>query len=486
MTTGRTLSLLKFGFLVLVMFFSSIATSYEIAPFLTKERFTGDYSEMQKRRVVRVLVSADLGFYYLDNGHPEGTVSNMLTLFETFINKHSKNPMRLQIIPVTRDLLLPALTAGIGDIAASNLSITDYRKKEVAFSTPIVDGITEYLVTRNNHEKITRVQQLANKKIWVRPTSSYYHSLLRINDQLKRLGLSPMRIFFIEETMQDFELLEMLRADMLTMTVLDSDKADFWTMVMKDIKVQKQFPLRENAKIGWAFRQDSPQLKNILNQFITLNKVGTLNGNIIYNRYLHSTAWFNQLLNKKNIENFKNLESSFTHYADMYTLNWLMITAQAYQESRLDQSMRSSVGAIGIMQVMPQTAREPYINIPNIYEVNNNIHAGVKYMRFIIDNYFNDQNVDAMNRFYFALASYNAGPTRIKNLRKKAGAQGFNPNLWFNNVDIVVQKHVGMQPVVYVGNIYRYYTIYRQIYSLNNSALQVTTFYQTPMVIPSH
>jgi membrane-bound lytic murein transglycosylase MltF len=472
--------------LVLSLGLSSPIKSFEIAPFITQARFTGDWDVIKKRGVLRVLVSADLGFYYLDNGHPEGAIANMLSVFEWHLLKQTNYGIRLEVIPVTRDLLLPALVNGIGDIAASNLTVTPYRKNEVNFSTPILSGINEYLISKKDTPPITKLSDLAHKAVWVRPSASYYHSLLKLNVQLKQQGLSPMRIHFLEETLQDFEVLEMLQAEMIDLTVLDSDKADFWKQVMKDLRFHSQFPIRKNASISWAFRQQSPQLTKLINTFIENNRIGTVNGNLIYNRYLKRTDWFEKLINPQNVQQFKVLEKSFTHFAERYQLNWLMLTAQAYQESGLDQNQRSSVGAIGIMQVMPQTAKEPYINIPDIYNVNNNIHAGAKYMRFIIDNYFNDQNVDKMNQFYFALASYNAGPTRIRNLRKKAKAQGFDPNLWFNNVDIVVRQHVGIQPITYVGNIYRYYTIYRQIYSLNNSALQVIPFSQTPTVIPSH
>lgn len=471
---------------VLCLGFATPTHGFEIAPFITKDRFTGDWDTIKKHGVLRVLVSADLGFYYLDNGHPEGAIANMLSVFEWHLLKKTNYGIRLEVIPVTRDLLLPALVNGIGDIVASNITITPYREQEVAFSTPMLSGINEYLVSRKSRSPITKLSQLAHQAVWVRPSASYYHSLLKLNAQLKQQGLSPMRIHFLEETLQDFEVLEMLQSDLIDMTVMDSDKADFWQQVITDLRFHSQFPLRKDASIAWAFRQNSPQLAGIINEFISNNRVGTKIGNLIYNRYLKKTDWFEKLINPQNVKQFKNLESLFTRYANQYDLNWLMLTAQAYQESGLDQNQRSSVGAIGIMQVMPQTAKEPYINIPDIYNVNNNIHAGAKYMRFIIDNYFNDQDVDKMNQFYFALASYNAGPTRIKNLRAKAKTQGFNPDLWFNNVDIVVRQHVGIQPITYVGNIYRYYTIYRQIYSLNNSALQVLPFYQTPTVIPSH
>ena len=134
------------------------------------------------------------------------------------------------------------------------------------------------------------------------------------------------------------------------------------------------------------------------------------------------------------------------------------MAALGYQESQLDQSKRSHVGAIGIMQVMPATAKQ--MRIGNIDQLEPNIHAGVKYVRHLIDTYFNDASVDELNRTLFAFASYNAGPARIRSLRQEAKRQGLNPNIWFNNVERIVAQRIGRETVQYVSNIYKYYIAY--------------------------
>jgi membrane-bound lytic murein transglycosylase MltF len=127
----------------------------------------------------------------------------------------------------------------------------------------------------------------------------------------------------------------------------------------------------------------------------------------------------------------------------------------------LDQSKRSPVGAIGVMQVMPATARDKAVNIPDIDKLESNIHAGIKYNRWVVDNFYNDEAMSPINRQIFAFASYNAGPGRISRLRKEAEEQGLDPNLWFNNVELIAAKRIGRETVQYVANIYKYYLAYQ-------------------------
>jgi membrane-bound lytic murein transglycosylase MltF len=153
----------------------------------------------------------------------------------------------------------------------------------------------------------------------------------------------------------------------------------------------------------------------------------------------------------------------FKKYAGEYGFNYLMIGALAYQESGLDQSKRSPSGAVGVMQVLPTTAKDPNINISDIENLGNNIHAGTKYLRFIVDRYYKDEPMDEVNKMLFAFASYNAGPAKINELRKKASNMGLDPNVWFNNVEIAAAKSIGRETVQYVSNIYKYYISYQMI-----------------------
>ncbi|AJR05523.1 lytic transglycosylase F [Photobacterium gaetbulicola] len=463
-------SALPFLFIIALLL-PSLSNAFQLTP-QAYDRYTGDLPVMEKKRVIRVLVAADLGFYYLDRGQPKGLISEMILLFEKFVTEKTQRKYRIQVIPVHRDQLLPALNAGIGDLVTANLTITPERMRLVDFSRPILNDIQELFITHSTRSPITDIKQLSKKSVWLRASSSYYQSIRRINKRLQKLGKEPMYVHFIEETLQDFEMLQMVQEGIIPMTVLDSHKAEFWDLVNDDLQIHYEYPIRKNGAIGWSFRKNSPEFKALVDEFVENNRRGTLNGNILFNRYLNSKQWFQKVMSPDNIETFKKLEKKFIRYGNMYDINWLIIAAQAYQESGFDQSKRSHAGAIGIMQVLPQTASEPYINIRNIQHIENNIHAGVKYMDFIRENYVDDDETDELNQLYFALASYNAGPNRIRRLRKVAEERGYDPTIWFNNVEVIVKEEVGMEPITYVGNINRYFTIYKQIFSLQNAAGQ--------------
>ena len=111
----------------------------------------------------------------------------------------------------------------------------------------------------------------------------------------------------------------------------------------------------------------------------------------------------------------------------------------------------------------PATARDINVNIPNIEDLESNIHAGVKYLRFLRNRYFEKTSMNEANKTLFTFASYNAGPARIGELRKEAEMAGLDSNVWFRNVEIVAAKRIGRETVQYVSNIYKYYTAYRLI-----------------------
>ena len=135
--------------------------------------------------------------------------------------------------------------------------------------------------------------------------------------------------------------------------------------------------------------------------------------------------------------------------------------AQGYQESTLNQEAKSKVGAVGIMQVMPATGEQ--MKVGDVHELDPNIHAGVKYIRFVVDKYFANEPMDDTNKILFAFAAYNAGSGRIHSLRQEATNKGLDPNVWFDNVEMIAAARIGMETVTYVANIYKYYVAYKLV-----------------------
>jgi len=432
------------------------------------KKWTGDFDRMLKNRVIRALVAYSKTFYFLDHGRQRGLDYDLLKEFEKFLNKkYSTKTLQMHVVfyPVPRDKLVEYLVGGFGDIAVANLTITPERQRQVDFSNPMQTGVKELLVTGPAAPAVTGIDDLAGQKIHVRKSSSYYESLVLLNNSLKKRGKAPLKLIPAEEIFEDEDLLEMVNAGLIPMIVMDSHKAHFWAQIFDKIKVHENIAVRKGGEIAWAFRKNSPKLKATVNEFVKENKKGTLMGNMLLKRYLKSTQYVKNSLDEKELQKFNSMVEYFKKYSAKYDFDYLMIAAQAYQESGLDHSRRSDMGAVGVMQILPSTAADPNVGIPDIENLEKNIHAGIKYLRFIIEQYYRDEPMNDGNKMLFGFASYNAGPARIIGLRKKAAAMGLDPNRWFYNLEVVAAKEIGWETVQYVSNIYKYYVAYRLVFS---------------------
>ncbi|HEY2920202.1 MAG TPA: transglycosylase SLT domain-containing protein [Candidatus Binatia bacterium] len=342
------------------------------------------------------------------------------------------------------------------EIAAGNLTITAERLKLFDFSLPVRDNVSEILVMNKADPALASLDELAGLEVHVRKTSSYYESLRGLNERFRQAGKPQMRLTLVPDELEDEDMMEMVAAGLLRLIVVDDWKAKLWATILPKIQLRPELALRTGAKIGWAVRKDTPKLKAVLDEFVTLNLKGTDRAAIHLATYQRR---FKALHDSTAVHEWKKFEETlafFEKYGGQYGFDHLMLAAQGYQESRLNQSARSRGGAIGIMQVMPATGKQ--LAVGDITKAEPNVHGGTKYMRTLFDRYFKDANFDEQNRTLFAFASYNAGPSRIAKLRVEAKDQGLDPDKWFNNVEIVASKRVGQETVHYVRNIYKYYT----------------------------
>ena len=430
------------------------------------EKWTGDFDGMTERRVIRALVPYSKTFYFLDGATQRGLEYELLKEFEKYINKSLKTKhlkVDVIVIPTKRDRLLPGLVEGLGDIAAGNLTITPERLKQVDFSNPYYKDVDEILMSGPGAPQMQSVDDLSGNEIHVRASSSYYESLQSVNARFQKAGKEPMKLVLADEYLEDEDLLEMMNVDLVPMIIIDSHKGQFWKQIFPNLSLHPDIKIRTGGRIAWAVRKNSPKLKEAINGFMKQHGKGTLMGNILFKRYLKSTKWVQNPLSDAEMQRFKETLQLFQKYAQMYDFDWLVVVALAYQESRIDQSKRSSAGAVGVMQLLPSTAADRNVGVENIEKIENNIHAGVKYLRFIVDRYYADEPMDRLNKGLFAFASYNAGPAKVSKLRKETREMGLDPNVWFRNVEIIAAKRIGRETVQYVSNIYKYYIAYRII-----------------------
>jgi membrane-bound lytic murein transglycosylase MltF len=255
----------------------------------------------------------------------------------------------------------------------------------------------------------------------------------------------------------------MVNAGLLPWAVVDSYKPQLWEGVFTNIVVRDDLVLREGGRTAWAMRKNSPKLKASVDAFLKENRQGTLFGNIMVNRYIRDFDWAANALGDEDYQRFNDLRDIFQRYGEQYGIEYLFAAAQGYQESRLDQSVRSAAGAVGVMQLLPDTAADKNVGIPDIHDVDSNIHAGIKYMDFLRDRYFSDPDITPINQALLALGAYNAGPGRMIRMRAKAEAKGYDPDVWFDNVELIAADEIGRETVQYVSNIYRYYLTYRMV-----------------------
>lgn len=428
------------------------------------KKWQGDYDGMAERRLIRVLVVFNKMGFFIDQGQYRGVSVELLQTFQKFINKGNEDKaLQIDVIflPVYRDQLIPALVEGKGDIAVGNLTITEERLEKVDFSTPFLTGVKEIVITNSKIPQLNTIEDLSGQKIHLRKSSSYYQHAVQLNETFEKKGLKPMEIVEADEYFEDSDLLEMVDAGLIPMVVVDDHKAKFWGEIFKNIRLYPDITINEGGDIGWAFRKSSPKLAETINSFLETTKKGTELGNIVFKKYLQENKWARNALSPEAVERYQAVVELFKKYAVQYDFDYLMTEALAYQESQLDHGKRSPGGAVGIMQLLPDTAAGKNVGIPNIEKLEDNVHAGHKYLRFVQDRYFNDPGIDNLNKHLLTFAAYNAGPKKILDLRDEAKSRGLDPNVWFKNVEIVVAEKIGRETVQYVSNIYKYYIAYK-------------------------
>ena len=420
--------------------------------------WTGDLDGMIERRAIRVLTVTSKTIYFVDKGVQRGTAVDYARLFEDELNKklaadsklknkHLK--VRMVFIPVKRDQLLTGLAAGKGDIAAASLTITPERRKLVDFSTAGMSNVSEVVVSGPGSPQVASLDDLSGKEVFVRKSSSYHESLVGLNAKLAAEKKPPVILKDAPETLEDEDLLEMLNAGIISLTVVNKHVADFWKQVFPKLVVHDAVAVRTGAEIAWAIRKDSPQLKAALDAYAVKNRVGTAIGNQVLTRYLKSVKYVKNAVSDEERRKFLALTDYFKKYGTKYEVDWVLMAAQGYQESQLNQDAKSPVGAVGVMQVMPATGKD--------------MNVGIKYMRWMIDHYYGSEPMTNLDKALFSFASYNAGAGRISGLRKEAAKRGLDPNVWFQNVEYVAAEKIGQETVTYVSNIYKYYIAYTLI-----------------------
>jgi membrane-bound lytic murein transglycosylase MltF len=431
---------------------------------VAEKKWTGDFDQMLERRLIRVAIPYSRTLYYNDKGRERGITAENVRDFERWLNKRhakqlGKRPLTIYIVATTRDELIGDVASGIVDIAAGNLTVTEDRLKHVDFVAPADQkGVSELVISRAT-APVATAEDLSGKTVHVRPSSSYHGSLEALNGRLKQAGKAPVKLHLVPDELEDEDMMEMLNAGLIEHIVVDDWKARMWAQVLPSIKVNDGAVLREGGRIGWAVRKGSARLEA---ELLAFNKEHLVKQGVSAYRLKQHMARVKQIRNNAEDAEYRKFAETlklFQRYGERYGFDPIMLAAQGYQESQLNQSAKSHVGAIGVMQIMPATGAE--LKVGDITQIEPNIHGGAKYMDKLMTQYFKDAKFTEANRPLFAFASYNAGPGNISRMRKEAEKRGLNPDKWFNNVELVTSEKIGLETTTYVRNIYKYYVSYK-------------------------
>jgi membrane-bound lytic murein transglycosylase MltF len=429
-----------------------------------RDPFHGDIEDMLKRGYIRVLIPFSKTGYFIDKGVQRGSSVDLMTEFDKYLDKvHGKKAKsaKIVLVPTPRERLFTDLAAGKGDLAIGNLTITADREELVAFSDPLLKDVHEVPVTADDVDDFTAPEALSGLSVHVRESSSYFESLQSLNASLEKAGKLHVDVVKADDKLEDEDLLELVAAGAIPAVIVDRHIADLWIEILGGLKLHPEAAVRTDGEIAIAVRKDAPDLLKDVNGFAATVKKGTLLGNILLKRYLQEADYLKDMRSADYRAPLADLRATFEKYGSEYSIDWLLIAAQSFQESRFDQKAHSRAGAVGLMQIKPATAAGDPINVTGIdADPDKNVQAGVKYLRFLADQYFPGLKDHDANQTFFALAAYNAGPSRFERLREKAKQQGYDPDKWFGNVEWIVASEIGREPVDYVGNIYQYYVVF--------------------------
>jgi membrane-bound lytic murein transglycosylase MltF len=432
---------------------------------LSTQRFTGDLDRMRaEHRVLRALVVPGRTDFFVAGGRIDGLQARLLQEYEAHLNRgvtREVDKLRIRYLPVSHERLLPELRAGRGDIAAALLTVTPEREAQVAMLAAPTMPVNEVVVRHRDAAPVTRLEDLSGRELHVLHGSRYADHLRALNERLDDGDLAPLRIVEADPALDAEDLLELVDAGVVALTVVDDHQARLWSQVFDGIVVHEDVAVARGSRVGWAVRRDNPLLQASLREFLDRARPGSTLATLQDRRHLARTRWLRPLAGARDRARVAELMPLFERYGQRYGIDPLALLALAVHESGLDPGLRSPRGAVGLMQLLPTTAEDPNVGIRHIERTDNNVHAAAKYLAFLRDRYFSSPEIDPAARMHFVWAAYNAGPARVRRMRALASDMGLDPNRWFGQVERAADRLVGNETVRYVADLRKHLIAYR-------------------------
>jgi membrane-bound lytic murein transglycosylase F len=369
--------------------------------------------------------------------------------------------------------LLDSLQAGAGDIAAANLNILPDQTQKVDFTNPVFTEHHRLIRRKSTGTSTFTPKQLDRKTVIIRKNSSYQVTLA---DYARQHHIS-ITIKEAADIVTDDQLMEMVANGKIDYTVASENVARPAGIFHKNLDYS--IALSEKLPVAWAVNKDAQDLTQALNGWLAKRR-GTLEYNLIVKKYTQFSESRKKLLEENfplaKAGNISPYDAIIKKNASDVNWDWKLVAAQVFQESRFNPAAKSWVGAVGLMQLMPATAKQMGLGVYQLTSPEQNIRAGIKYLQWL-ENSWQPHIKDREELIKFVLASYNVGMGHVWDARRLAEKYNLNPQKWEGNVekmllnitkpqyykDKVVKYGYcrGEEPVTYVKNILTQYTSYK-------------------------
>jgi membrane-bound lytic murein transglycosylase MltF len=410
-----------------------------------------------------VLVPYSHTEFFVSKGKPGGFVYETMLRVQEWLDRDRPGDvatLSILLVPTPTERLLPDLLAGRGDVAAGLLTVTPARQREAAFTPPAIAGVDEVVVRHQDAPSVASAEDLSGRTVHVLAGSSQAEHLRDLNGRLVASGRAPATVVELPAPASREDLLQLASAGAVQYAIADDFLADLWSKVLQGLRVEPTACVARGGEIAWAVRPGNPELLRALSGFVgQRSKEARLASAVIFRRYFENSRVVRNDVGRAEMARFAELSGLFREAGEKFGLDWRLLGAQALQESQLDPKARNPSGAVGLMQLLPQTALQ--MGYPDVESPRSNVLAGAAYMDHLRDTYFSEAGLDPAERLLFSLAAYNAGPRTVRDLRSRARRVGLDPNRWFGHVAIVAQHVLGDETVSYVANINRYDLAYR-------------------------
>ncbi len=392
----------------------------------TRKRYVGDVEEIKRRGVLRVLTRNSSATYFVARGAQRGFQYELAQAFADTLG------VRLaMVVPPTRDALIEALLAGEGDMIAAGMSHTPDRAEKLRFTAPLFSARRVFVTHRHTVKVIESAQDLAQFDIHVNFRST---TMGNIRDAQAEAGL-PFRLFDVGGEAEMEEMLRRVSAGVYEATVSDLSLVDLSKAA--GAQVEPRFELGSPRDKAWAFHPYSTELAAVADKFVRKHRKSGLI-RMMYARYFKASSRF--AARARNLEYRADADGAISPYDELFKqmagetgIDWRLLAAVAYSESRFNAQAKSRWGAVGLMQVLPNTAKRVGIST-GLEKPINNIRAGARYLRRLA-RVFEQAGVAKRQQMRFALAAYNAGLGHIFDARRLAEMTGRDRNRWFANVE---------------------------------------------------